>query len=141
MAEGAAHLKDPREDLETLWSLDHLGIDCGERMEQEQKVLENFESTITYSEIDKQDVVALSWKGNKRRLTSNFGLTLNRLKQCAKFQKDTQYLGHYQKILKDQEDRRFIERVEYFKTEEDCHVLGHHGIERDSATTPIKDSI
>ncbi|XP_066959221.1 uncharacterized protein [Macrobrachium rosenbergii] len=138
MAEGATQLKDPREDLESLWSLDHLGINCSEIAEQERKVLKNFESTITYSEIDKQYVVALPWKGNKRRLTSNFGLALNRLKQqCVKFQKDTQYLGHYQKILKDQKDRRFIERVECFKTEE-CHFLAHHGVKKDSATTPVR---
>ncbi|XP_068206278.1 uncharacterized protein [Palaemon carinicauda] len=31
--------------------------------------------------------------------------------QCAKFQKDEAYLNHYQKILKDQEDRGFIERL------------------------------
>ncbi|XP_066941290.1 uncharacterized protein [Macrobrachium rosenbergii] len=128
MTEGATQLKDPREDLEGLWSLDHLGINCSEITEQEWKVLKNFESTITYSQIDKQYVVALPWKGNKRRLTSNFGLALNRLKQqCAKFQKDTRYLEHYQKILKDQEDKRFVERVECFKTE-DCHFLAHHGI-------------
>ncbi|XP_066938279.1 uncharacterized protein [Macrobrachium rosenbergii] len=138
MAEGATQLKDPREDLESLGNLDHLGIDCGEIMEQERKVLENVESTITYSEIDTQYVVALPWKGNKRRLTSNFGLALNRLKQqSVKFQKDTQYLEHYQKILKDQEDGRFIERVEYFKTEV-CHFLAHHGVKKDSATTPIR---
>ncbi|XP_066964381.1 uncharacterized protein [Macrobrachium rosenbergii] len=78
-------------------------------------------------------------KGNIRRLTSNFGLALNRLKQqCVKFGKDIQCLEQYQKILKDQEDRRFIERVEYFKTEEDCHFLAHHGVKKDSATTPIR---
>ncbi|XP_066974312.1 uncharacterized protein [Macrobrachium rosenbergii] len=138
-AEGSTHLKDSKEDLETLWSLDHLGIDCSEITEQERKVLENFESTITYSEIDKQYVVALPLKGNKRRLTSNFVLALNRLKQqCVKFQKDSQYVEHYQKILKDQEDRRFIQRAEYFKTEEDCHFLAHHGVKKDSATTPIR---
>ncbi|XP_066983816.1 uncharacterized protein [Macrobrachium rosenbergii] len=137
MAEGATQLKDPREDLESLWSLDHLSVDCSEITEQKWKVLENFESTITYSEIDKQYVVALSWNGNKRRLTSNFGLALNRLEQqCVKCQ-DTQYLERYQKILKGQEDRRFIERVEYFKTE-DCHFLAHHGVKKDSATTSIK---
>ncbi|XP_066950800.1 uncharacterized protein [Macrobrachium rosenbergii] len=139
MAGRATHLKDPREDLGILWSLNNLDIDCSEVTEQERKVLENYESTITYSEIDKQYVVAFPWKGNERRLTSNFRVALNRLKQqCVKFRKDTQYLEHYQKILKDQEDRRFIERVEYFKTEEDCHFLAHHGVKKESATTTIR---
>ncbi|XP_066967430.1 uncharacterized protein [Macrobrachium rosenbergii] len=83
-------------------------------------------------------VVAL----NKRRLTSNFGLALNRLtQQCGKFQKDTQYLEHYQKILKDHEDRGFIERVEYVKTEEDCHFLAHNGVKKDTATRIVFDCL
>ncbi|XP_066980105.1 uncharacterized protein [Macrobrachium rosenbergii] len=83
MAEGVTNLKDPKEDLETLWSLHHLGTDYSEITEQEQKVLENSESTITYSETDEQYVVTLPWKGNKGRLASNFGLDLNRLKQVC----------------------------------------------------------
>ncbi|XP_068203541.1 uncharacterized protein [Palaemon carinicauda] len=61
--------------------------------------------------MEKQYVVALPWKSNKSRLPSNFGMALGRVKQqCAKFQKDEAFLNHYQKILKDQEDRGFIER-------------------------------
>ena len=133
--------ESPAVNLEKLWSLDHLGIDRNEITDQERKVLRNFEDTIVYSETDKQYVVALPWKGNKGRLTSNYGLALNRLKQqCTKFQKDTQFLENYMKVLKDQESRGFIERVEEFDSVElnNCHYLAHHGVKKDSVTTPLR---
>ncbi|XP_068227981.1 uncharacterized protein [Palaemon carinicauda] len=86
----------------TLDRYDKVVIDCNELKELDRKVLEVIESTIVYSEMEKQYVVALPWKSNKSRLPSNFGMTLGRVKQqCAKFQKDETYLNHYQKILKD----------------------------------------
>ncbi|XP_066963243.1 uncharacterized protein [Macrobrachium rosenbergii] len=135
----ATNNENPKTDLDALWSLDRLGIDCSELQEQDQRVLKDFESTITYSEIDKQYVVALPWKTNRFRLMTNFGLAMSRLRQQSiKFQKDVDYLEHYQKILQEQEDRGFIERVIYNKSDVDCHYLAHHGVLRDSATTPIR---
>ncbi|XP_064090813.1 uncharacterized protein LOC135204594 [Macrobrachium nipponense] len=132
-------MKNPKTDLDALWSLDRLGIDCSELREQDQRVLKDFESTITYSEIDKQYVVALPWRTNRFRLKTNFGLAMSRLRQqTIKFQKDVDYLDHYQKILQEQEDRGFIEKVIYNKSDVDCHYLAHHGVLKDSATTPIR---
>ncbi|XP_066958137.1 uncharacterized protein [Macrobrachium rosenbergii] len=138
---GATNEYEPnvKNDLDTLWNLDKMGIDCSELKEQDQKVLKDFESTITFSETDKQYVVALPWKTNKLRLPSNYGIALSRVKQqCVKFQKNNEYLDHYQKILKDQEDRGFIERVEENNTVVNCHYLTHHGVRKDSVTTPIR---
>ncbi|XP_068250317.1 uncharacterized protein [Palaemon carinicauda] len=130
---------DIKNDLDILWNLDKLGIDCNELKEHDRKVLEDFESTIVYSKMEKQYVVALPWKSNKSRLPSNFGMALGRVKQqCAKFQKDETYLNHYKKILKDQEDRGFIERVDKNNAVENCHYLAHHSVQKDSATTPIR---
>ena len=130
---------EPEKDLKSLWELDHIGIKEEILTEQEKEVLENFEDTITYSKLDRQYVVALPWKGNKERLTTNFNLALGRLKQqCKKFQENADYLKNYQKVLQDQESRRFIEKVEHWNTKEHCHFLSHHGVEKDSRTTPIR---
>ncbi|XP_064082966.1 uncharacterized protein LOC135198977 [Macrobrachium nipponense] len=135
----ATHNENPKTDLDALWSLDRLGIDCSELREQDQRVLKDFESTITYSEIDKQYVVALPWRTNRFRLKTNFCLAMSRLRQqTIKFQKDVDYLDHYQKILQEQEDRGFIEKVIYNKSDVDCHYFSHHGVLKDSATTPIR---
>ncbi|XP_068210588.1 uncharacterized protein [Palaemon carinicauda] len=50
---------DIRNDLDILWNLDKVGIECNELEEHDRKVLEDFESTIVYSEMEKQYVVAL----------------------------------------------------------------------------------
>ncbi|XP_068205435.1 uncharacterized protein [Palaemon carinicauda] len=73
--------RDIKNDLDILWNLDKVGIDCNELKEHDRKVLEDFESTIVYSEMEKQYVVVLSWKSNKSRLPSNFGMALGRVKQ------------------------------------------------------------
>ncbi|XP_068238533.1 uncharacterized protein [Palaemon carinicauda] len=130
---------DIKNDLDILWNLNKVGIDCNELKEHDRKVLEDFESTIVYFEMEKQYVVAVPRKSNKSRLPSNFGMALARVKQqCAKFQKDEAYLNHYQKILKDQEDRGFIEKVDKNNAVENCHYLAHHSVQKDSATTPIR---
>ncbi|XP_068203691.1 uncharacterized protein [Palaemon carinicauda] len=72
---------DIKYDLDILWNLDKVGIDCNELKEHDRKVLEDFESTIVYSEMEKQYVVALPWKSNKSRLPFNFGMALGRVKQ------------------------------------------------------------
>ncbi|XP_068232011.1 uncharacterized protein [Palaemon carinicauda] len=124
---------DIRNDFDILWNLDKVGIECNELKEHDRKVLEDFENTIVYSEM------ALPWKSNKPRLLSNFCMALSRVKQqCAKFQNDEAYLNHYQKILKDQEDRGFIDRVNKNNVVENCHYLVHHRVQKDSATISIR---
>ncbi|XP_068229371.1 uncharacterized protein [Palaemon carinicauda] len=130
---------DIRNNLDILWNLDKVGIDCNEFKEHDRRVLEDFENTIVYSEMEKQYVVALPWNSNKSRLPSNFGMALGWVKQqCTKFQKDKAYLNHYQKILKDQEDRGFIKKVDKNNVVENCHYLAHHSVQKDSATSPIR---
>ncbi|XP_066975346.1 uncharacterized protein [Macrobrachium rosenbergii] len=70
---------DVKNDLDILWNLDKVGIDCNELREHDRKVLEDFENTIVYSEMVKQYVVALPWKSNKPRLPSNYGMALGGL--------------------------------------------------------------
>ena len=134
-----ANLEDPGRDLKSLWEMDHLGIKEDELSLQERSVLENFEDTIEYSELECQYRVSLPWKGNKKRLSSNFGLALNRLKsQCSKFREDSLYLQNYSKVMSEQESRGFIERVPDWDLNEHCHFLAHHGVKKESRTTPIR---
>ena len=66
--------------MESLWTMDHLGICDTEINNKDKEVLKNFENTVTYLEDEKQYVVSLPWKTNHPTLPSNFGLALNRLK-------------------------------------------------------------
>ena len=124
-------------EMESLWTMDHLGICDTEINNQDKEVLKNFENTVTYLEDEKQYVVSLPRKTNHPALPSNFGLALNRLKSlCSKFEQDNDFLNHYVKIMEEQESRGFIERV----TDKYCkysHYLAHHGVKRDTRTRGV----
>ena len=125
-------------EMESLWSMDHLGICDTEINNQDKEVLKNFENTVTYSEEDNQYVVSLPWKTNHPTLPSNFGLALNRLKSLSrKFQIDKDFMSHYSNVIREQETRGFIEQVTD-KYNNNSHYLAHHGVKRDSRTTPVR---
>ena len=65
----------PRE-MESLWTMDHLGICDTEINNQDKEVLRNFENGVAYLESEKQYIVSLPWKTNHPALPSNFGLAL-----------------------------------------------------------------
>ena len=133
-----ANTKTSPSDMESLWTMDHLGICDTEINNQDKEVLKNFENTVSYSATDKQYIVSLPWKTNHPVLPSNFGLALNRLKAlCSKFEKDNEFKDHYVNVLKEQENKGFIERVDD-KYCTHSHYLAHHGVKRDSRTTPIR---
>ena len=99
-------------EMESLWTMDHLGICDTEIINQDKEVLKNFENTVTGLEDEKQYVVSLPWKTNYPALASNFGSALNHLKSlCSKFEQDNDFMNYYVKILEEQESRGFIERV------------------------------
>ena len=122
----------------SLWTMDHLGICDTEINNYDKEVLKNFENTVTYSENEKQYIVSLPWKPNHPSLPSNFGLALNRLKAlCSKFERDKDFMTHYTNVLEEQETRGFIERVAD-KYCDNSHYLAHHGVKRESRTTPVR---
>ena len=131
-------IKTSPNEMESLWTMDHLGICETEINNQDKEVLKNFENTVTYLEEEQQYCVSLPWKANHPALPSNFGLALNRLKSLSsKFKQDPEFLNHYERILKEQESRGFIEKVtdKYCK---ESHYLAHHGVKRDVRTTPVR---
>ena len=132
------NVKTSPSEMESLWTMDHMGICDTEIDNQDKEVLKNFENTVTYSEEERQYVVSLPWKVNHPPLPSNFGLALNRLKSlCKRFEMDREFMTHYTNVLNEQEARGFIERVSD-KYCNDSHYLAHHGVKRDSRTTPVR---
>ena len=132
------NVKTNPSEMESLWTMDHMGICDTEINNQDKEVLRNFENTVTYSEEDNQYVVSLPWRTNHPPLPSNFGLALSRLKSlCRKFENDRDFMNQYSNVLKEQEARGFIERVTD-KYDSNSHYLAHHGVKRDSRTTPVR---
>lgn len=53
---------------------------------------------------------------------------------------DHQFLNSYEQVIKEQEAESFIEHVPKHQLQRDypCHYLSHHGIIKDSLTSPTR---
>ena len=127
-------------DMERLWDLDNIGIVSKDLDYKSKQVLEQFDRSITYDNSEQRYTVSLPWNSNKPLLTPNYGVALGRLRGLQrKFSTDEQYMTLYQGIITDQENRGFIEKVLPDESQgQVVHYLPHHGVQKDSATTPIR---
>ena len=126
-------------DLNRLWDLDNIGISSTELDNSSKHVLTAYEETVTYDPLNSQYIVQLPWNGNKDKLPSNYGMAMGRLRGLQKqFCNDPQYCRDYSTVIADQERRGFIERVDSDACGGPIHYLAHHGVKKDSPTTPIR---
>lgn len=127
-------------DLTALWELDHIGIRQKETDMIEKQVLDTFTETVQYDAEQGKYSVELPWQSNSHKLPDNFKLALGRLRGLQrKFVNDPTYCKQYQDVMTDQLDRGFIEKVEVgCPASQPCHYLAHHGVKKDSKTTPIR---
>lgn len=125
------------EDLGALWELDHVGIAPGE--EEESKLMSQFTNSIQYDETTQQYTVQLPWRMNKHRLPSNYGLALGRLRGLqSKFVRSPEYCEKYSKVIEEQLSKGYIEKVSRGSTGSPVHYLAHHGVQKESKTTPVR---
>ena len=126
--------------LESLWSMDHIGIHSKEIGSTDKDVLCRFEKSVRYSAKDKQYIVTLPWRSDPSILPCNFGVAFQRLKWLQKkFISNQEFSKHYTSVIQDQLDRNFIEEVfESSPKMKQCHYLAHHGVFKESRTTPVR---
>lgn len=136
---------DPRNktefDLERLWRLDHIGINPDELDMEAKLALEQFESTVRYDPVEAQYEVGLPWKDQTISLPSNYGLALGRLRGLQrKLSRDPSAFNHYNNVIQDYIQRGFVEEID-LSDHSVCgrvHYLAHHGVTKDSVTTPVR---
>ena len=72
-------------------------------------------------------------------LPSNFSICSKQTRSLAhRLSKTPELLKTYGTIIKDQEQRGFIERVQSSSHTHNVHYIPHHPVRKDSATTPIQ---
>ena len=132
-------------DLEKFWELDHIGIKSDEVDKDSKAALEIFESTINWCKDEKQYEVGLPWRDEYIELPTNYGMARSRLIAVRnKLHKTPSHLRTYDNIFQEYIQRGFIEPVNDTNRSSDSHnlprvhYLPHHGVHKDSATTPIR---
>ena len=129
------------EDLNALWDLDNIGIVSNDLDSKSKMVLKQFEDSISYDENEGSYKVGLPWNSKKELLQTNYGTALGRLRSLQRrFSQDTQYQKQYTNIIKEQELKGFIEKVPPSDIHKGSHIhyLSHHGVKKESETTPIR---
>lgn len=123
-------------DVTRFWQLETIGI---------QPDLESTQTTQSYQEKsvefrDGKYITRLPWSESHPHLSSNFQTCQKRTRGTIKnlASKGSDGLKPYSRIIQDQLDRKFIEKVPYAEINNQSHYIPHFGVFKDSATTPLR---
>ena len=130
---------DVREpSINHLWKLDTIGITDEPFSPEERLAVNKFEESINFQEnipTGSRYSVDLPFKSSLRPPT-NYNRAVGQLASLASsFKKNPEYFDQYTNILNEYEHKGFIERVSGPVT---GHYLPHHGVKKDSITTPLR---
>ncbi|XP_077996706.1 uncharacterized protein LOC144450013 [Glandiceps talaboti] len=118
------------------WDLETIGIhDTHNTTDNSDIDFDSYRATHLRIE-DGKYVAKLPWKSDHPPLPSNYHIAEKRTRSLAR-RLTPQLLQVYDRIIRDQETRDFIEEV----TDDDIthgHYLPHHSVKKDSTTTPIR---
>lgn len=130
-------------NLEKFWQIESFGIEQDDQSSHISKVDEYSQhyqkNNITQD--DNQYVAKLPWKPDHPTLPSNEVIARRRTVSVVnRLKKEPKLLQIYGQIIKEQEDRGFVERVpdNELHTDGKVHFIPHHPVKKDSATTPIR---
>ena len=120
------------EAVHRLWDLDSLGI------KESDEVREAFGDSIGFD--GQRYSVKLPWKVGNTTLSTNYELSLSRMKgQVKRLRKQPEILGEYDSIFKQQLQVGVIERVPELDTAEKVLYLPHQAVVRqDAQTTKVR---
>ena len=126
------------EDIERFWKLESFGI----QHLKEGQVLSYLKSykTNCINFNDGRYTASLSWKPDHPELPDNYNITLRRTQNTiCRLREEPAMLQKYDDIMKDQEKRGFIKKVNHLPCNKGpIHYIPHHGVKRQSVMTPIR---
>ncbi|XP_060554089.1 uncharacterized protein LOC132715133 [Ruditapes philippinarum] len=130
--------KPDTHDLERFWKLESQGIQPEKGDETTSDYLATYqEKCIEFK--DGRYSAQLPWKRDHPVLPDNYNIVLKRTENTIRrLRQDTNMLQKYGQIISEQKNRGFIERVTDDNIDKRVHYIPHHGVKKDSATTPIR---
>ncbi|KAL5007291.1 hypothetical protein ScPMuIL_016097 [Solemya velum] len=126
-------------DFERFWNIESLGIENQNRFENYTDIAKEYADT-SIEFFHGKYTAKLPWKAEVPELQSNFGIVKRRTENVIRrLSRDPDLLRMYSKVLSEQEEKGFIERVDIAS---DCtnriHYIPHHPVLKESATTPLR---
>ena len=122
-------------NVEKLWELEAIGIQDTKISQRDCGVLESHTEAIIYT--GKEYTVRLPFKSDPTNLSDNYRVAVGKLRsQLANLKNNTVLLESYHNIIQEYLVCGFIERVEEPSIKD--HYVPHHGVLKDSPSTPIR---
>ena len=120
-----------------MWDLTNMGISQYEQAVDDKAAYDSYLNSVQY--IDEKYWVRLPWKKDSPPLPNNFEHCRAILhSQLQGLRRTPEKLDLYDKILGEQLKLGFIEQCESLTSNDNYHYLPHHGVAKDSLTTPLR---
>lgn len=123
-------------EIHKLWDLDTIGIDTQKPPPDDCLAYHSYIDSVQFT--GNKYYVRLPWKLNCPQLPSNYSVALGQLKSLTNTLVTRNEVEVYHDVIQTQLDNDFIEKVSAASPTEPCHYLPHHGVKKDSATTPLR---
>ena len=135
----AAEHEQEEQNLLRFWQVEDTAITPTEQKYQDHQFLKSYcESHITRQD-DGTYCASLPWKPEHPPLPDNFSMCQKRTRSLAyRLAQSPGLLQTYNKILKEQLSRDFIEPVLDPRKSDTAHYIPHHLVKKNSDTTPIR---
>ena len=134
---------DPQESVELfrevpkLWELDVIGIDPKARKPEDDLTFKRYVQSVQYD--NNQYWVRLPWKPAHSHLPTNFRMAIGQVQSLRSSLEEKGDLDSYDELIRKQLEADFIEIVPNATLKEgETHYLPHHGVKKDSVTTPLR---
>ena len=124
-------------DLERFWKLESLAITSEEEAGDPSDLKLYMDTCISFSE--GKYIAKLPWKEDHPPLPTNYAVALRRTEtMIRRLRKEPCLFDKYGEIISEQIKRGFIEEVSDSSVpNHQVHYIPHHGVKKDSVTTPI----
>lgn len=130
-------IEDGVEPVHKLWELDSIGINVNEESPDDSFTQEQYLRDVKFE--SGQYWVRLPWRLNHPELPTNYRMAYGQLKaQLRELSKTPELLTAYNDIIAEQLINKFIEEVPPEQAKIYGHYLPHHGVKKNSKTTPLR---
>ena len=122
--------------VENMWKLDTIGITHDDFTPDQKLALQHFDSSILYDRHNKCYKVDLPFRNDELRPPTNHRKALGQLLSLKRsFVNNPKLFDEYNNIFVDYVNKGFIEKAD---NDFQCHYLPHHGVRKESMTTPLR---
>ena len=127
-------------DHSSFWKVESTGATPGQqKLNADSEFLQQYINTKISLQPDGSYSLRFPWKDNHPPLPSNYTICARRTRSMAyRLAKTPHLLEMYGTIIKEQEMRGFIEKVNNSNGHGSVHYIPHHPVRKQSSTTPIR---